>query len=54
MSEFITTIKTRYTNTPVITEKKTFESPYSSKNKRIAISGDNRNTGKKFTSRLIK
>ena len=54
MSEFVTTIKTRYTNTPVITEKKTFESLYSSKNKRTVISGDNRNVGKKFTGQLIK
>ena len=31
MNNFVTTIKTDYTNVPVFNEKKTFVTPYSSK-----------------------
>lgn len=54
MSKFVTNIKTNYTNMQVSAEKKTFVSSYSSKNSRKIISGDNRSTGKKFASQLIK
>jgi hypothetical protein len=54
MSKFVTTIKTNYTNVPVSKEKKTFVSAYSSKNGRRIITGENRSSGKKFASQLIK
>lgn len=54
MGEFVTRIKTNYTNVPVNTENKTFVSTYSSKNSRKVISGDNRNSGKKYASQLKK
>lgn len=54
MGEFVTNFKTKYTNVPVATDKKTFVSIYSSKNSRKVIAGDNRNSGKKYASQLKK
>ena len=54
MSKFVTIIKTNYTNVSVLKEKKTFVSAYRSKNGRSIITGDNRSSGKKFASQLIK
>lgn len=53
-NKFTTTIKTRYTNIPADTEKKDFISPYCSKSRKQAVSGENRNPGKKYGSRLVK
>lgn len=54
MSKFVTSIKTNYTNMPVLAEKKEFVSVYNSKNGRKIIAGDNRSAGKKFASQLMK
>lgn len=54
MGKFVTTIKTRYTNTAVTADKKAFVSKYSSKNTRKVISGESRGIGKRFTSQTIK
>lgn len=54
MSKFVTSIKTSYTNVPVVTDKNVFTSTYTSKNVRKMITGDNRNAGKKYASQLMK
>ena len=54
MSEFITSIKTTYSNLPVNAGKEEFVSQYKRKNGRKVITGANRSEGKKFTSQLMK
>lgn len=54
MSKFVTQFKTCYTNKTVSSENKGFISSYSSKSGRKAIAGENRSTGKKYASQLLK
>ena len=54
MSDFVTNVKTNYTNVKVVQSKKEFTSIYEKKNSPIIISGENRVAGKKYTNRFVK
>ena len=50
----MTNIKTIYTNVPTNSEKKIFVTPYSSKNVRKIITGENRSAEKKYANKWTK